>query len=297
MSPRGRIALTVLIATIYAVCYSAIKAGLALAPPLGYAGLRALVAGVALLAVQVLRRGALLPPRRLWPAVLAIATLGTAIGFGAMFMSPGRTGAGIASVLGNTTPLMIVGLAAVFLHEPLTRGKITSLVLAFTGISLIAYRGLTGPQAYGVAGLLLPLAAAAGSACESVIVKRANAGEDVLAVAGWQLTIGSVPLLAASVWLERGRPIAWSPAFAGLLLFLALVGTSFTTALWYWLVQRDHVGRLSVVLLLAPVLGVLLAAAVFGERIGLVEFAGIGLALAGTVVAAWGSIHAEHRKP
>ena len=135
MSPRGRIALTVLIATIYAVCYSAIKAGLALAPPLGYAGLRAFLAGVALLTVQALRRRALLPPRRLWPAVFAIAPLGTAMGFGAMFMSPGRTGAGIASVLGNTTPLMIVGLAAVFLHEPLTGDKIIALALAeFAGI-------------------------------------------------------------------------------------------------------------------------------------------------------------------
>ena len=296
MSPRGRIALTVLIATIYAACYSAIKAGLAFAPPLGFAGLRALTAGLALLGVQALRCRALLPPRRLWPAVLAIAALGTTIGFGAMFMSPGRTGAGIASVLGNTTPLMIVGLAAVVLHERLTRDKIIALALAFTGVSLIAYRGLTGPQAYGVAGLLLPLSAAAGSASESVLAKRANAGEHLLAVAGWQLTIGSFPLLAASVWLERARPIAWSPVFIGLLLFLALVGTSFTTGLWYWLVQRDDVGRLSVVLLLAPVLGLLLAAAVFGERIGLVEFAGIGLAIAGTIVAAWGSFRAAHRQ-
>jgi len=297
MSPRGRLALTVLIATIYAACYSAIKAGLQFAPPLGYAGLRAFLAGVALLAVQALRRQPLLPSRRLWPAVLWIAALSTAIGYGAMFLSPGRTGAGIASVLGNTSPLMVVGLAALFLHEPLTRSKMIALALAFAGVSLIAYPGLTGSQAYGVAGLLLPLVAAAGSAAESVIVKRADTRDGMLAVAGWQLSIGGVPLLAASVWLERGRPIAWSPAFAGLLLFLALVGTSFTTALWYWLVQRDEVSRLSVVLLLAPVLGLLLAAAVFGERIGVVEGAGIALAAAGTAVVSWEALRAQRRKP
>ena len=42
---------------------------------------------------------------------------------------------------------MIVGLATLFLHEPLTRGKMVALALAFTGVSLIAYPGLTGRQA------------------------------------------------------------------------------------------------------------------------------------------------------
>lgn len=292
-TPRGRLALTVLVAAVYAVCYVAIKAGLAFAPPLGYAGLRALLAGVALIGVQAVRRRPLLPPRRLWPAVAAVAALGTSIGFGAMFLSPGRTGAGIASVLGNTSPLMIVVLAAVFLREPLTRGKVVALALALTGVSLIAYPGLAGPAAYGVVGLLLPLLAAAGSASESVIVKRANAGDALLGVAGWQLLIGSAPLLALSAWFERGQAIMWSPTFAGLLLFLALVGTAFTTALWYWLVQRDEVGRLSLVLFLVPVLGLLLAATLFGERIGSLEVAGVALALAGTLVVAWESLHSR----
>ena len=292
MTAAGRIGLTVLIAAVYAVCYSVIKTGLAFAPPLGYAGMRALLAGLALLGFLGFRRRPLLPPRRLWPVIAAIAAFGTAIGYGAMFLSPGRTGAGIASVLGNTTPLMIVGLAAAFLNEPLTRAKVAALVLAFAGVSLIAYPGLAGPRAYGLVGLLLPLLSAAGSAAESVIVKRADAGDAMLRVAAWQLLIGSAPLLGLSLWLERGRPVTWSPTFGGLLLFLSLVGTAFTTALWYWLVQRDEVGRLSLMLFLAPVLGLLLAAALFGERIGLFEAAGVTLAVAGTIVVAWESMHA-----
>lgn len=293
MTPRARLALTVLVAAIYAVCYVAIKSGLTYAPPLRYAGLRALLAGIALAGVLAIRRRPLLPPRRLWPAVAAVAALGTAMGFGTMFLSPGRTGAGIASVLGNTSPLMIVGLAAVFLGEPLTRGKVIALALALTGVSLIAYPGLAGPAAYGLVGLLLPLLAAAGSASESVIVKRADTGEAMLGFAVWQLLIGSIPLLALSAWFERGQPIEWSPTFAGLLLFLAFVGTAFTTALWYWLVQRDEVGRLSLVLFLVPVLGLLLAATLFGERIGGLEAAGVALALAGTLVVAWESMHPQ----
>ena len=292
VTSRGRIALVVLIAFVYGVCYSAIKAGLVYAPPLGYAGLRALIAGAALLAYQAVRRRPLLPPRALWMTVAAVALVGTALGFGAMFLSPGRTGAGIASVLGNTEPLMIVAVAAVFLHEPLTRGKVAALVLAFTGVSLIAYPGLTGPTAYGLAGLLLPLGAAAGAAAESLIVKRANVRTDVLLVAAWQLLLGSVILLGASAGFERAQPVIWSPVFAGLLLFLALAGTAFTTALWYWLIQQDDVGRLSLMLFLAPVFGLLLAAALFGERIGRFELTGVVFAIAGTAVVAWEALRA-----
>ncbi len=291
MTAAVRIGLTVLIAAIYAVCYSVIKTGLAFAPPLRYAGIRAFLAGLALLGLLAFRRLPLLPPRRLWGVIAAIAAFGTAIGFGAMFLSPGRTGAGIASVLGNTTPLIVVGFAAPFLGEPFTPAKVAALVLGIGGISLIAYSGLAGPQAYGVVGVLLPLVSAAGSAAESVIVKRADAGGAILRVAAWQLLIGSVPLLAFSLWLERERSVTWSPTFGALLLFLSFVGTAFTTALWYWLVQRDEVGRLSLMLFLTPVLGLLLGSAVFGERVGSLEVAGVALAVAGTIVVAWESMH------
>jgi O-acetylserine/cysteine efflux transporter len=292
VSPRGRIALTVLIAILYAVCYSVIKAGLAFAPPLRYAGLRVLVAGVALLGFAAVRGKPLRVERRLWPAVAGIAVLSTTIGFGAMFLSPGRTGAGIASVLGNTGPLMVVGLAAALLGERLTRGKMVALLLGFSGVSLIAYPGLAGPDAYGFVGLLLPLVAAAGSAAESIIVKRADIRDAVLGVAAWQLMIGSVPLLALSALFEGEQSVVWSPTFVGLLFYLALAGTALPTVLWYWLVQRDEVGRLSLMLFLAPVLGLLFAAALFGERIGVLEAAGVALAVSGTIVVAWESLQA-----
>lgn len=64
-TPGTRIAVAVLLAGVYALCYSAIKAGLAYAPPLAYAGLRALLAGGALLALLAIRGQPLLPPRRL----------------------------------------------------------------------------------------------------------------------------------------------------------------------------------------------------------------------------------------
>jgi|GEM_PF-2373915 len=58
---RGLIMLGLML--IYSVCFVAIKAGLAFAPPLYFGGIRALVAGLALLVVVVAVRGPLLPTR------------------------------------------------------------------------------------------------------------------------------------------------------------------------------------------------------------------------------------------
>lgn len=277
MTPRGRLGLVVCLAAVYAACYSAIKAGLVYAPPLRFAGLRAVLGGAALLGLVLILGKPLLPPRRFWPGVAALAATGTFLSFGAMFLSPGRTGAGIASVLGNTGPLLVVVLAAIFLGEPVTRAKAASLVLGLAGVSLIAFPAITDPSRRGALGAILPLVAAAGTAVQSVIVKRLEIRDALLPVTAWQFVLGGLPLLLVSAVVERGAVVVWSGTFLSLFLFLTLVGTSAATALWFWLVQDADVGRLTLQLFLVPVFGLGLAMALFRETIGTLEAAGIGI--------------------
>ena len=266
---------------IFALCFVSIKAGLRFAPPLRFAGLRLLIAGFALLSLVVIRREPVIPPRRILLPMLTLALIANTIAYGAMFMSPGRTGAGIASVLGNTQPLFTIVLAAAFLGERMTRGKSVALGFGIAGATLIAYPALVAPSTYGVSGAALALVVSAGSATGSIIVKRMGPLPSLLAVSAWALLIGSVPLLVASTIVERGQPIAWTAEFVILLIFLAVIGTSLTTATWYWLVQRSDVGQLTTFLFLVPVFGIALAAILFGERLNLFEAAGIALIITG----------------
>jgi len=274
-------ALAALLAPLYAGCYAAIKSGLVFAPPLRFAALRALMAGTVLLAITAILRQPLLPPRRFWAGVGALAISGTFFAFGAMFLSPGRTGAGIASVLGNTMPIIIIILAAVFLGEPVTRGKAAALILGFVGVSLIAYPAITDPSGPGLLSAVLPLTAATGFAFASVLIKRMGVGGALLSITAWQLIIGGALLLLVAEWLERGVAVAWTPTFISLLVFLAVLGTALTTTVWYWLVQQGDIGRLSLVLFLVPVLGLALAVALFGESVGILEAIGVVTTLAG----------------
>lgn len=270
---------------IYAACFVLIKAGSRFAPDLAFAGMRTVIAGAALLALVVALRQPLLPPRGSWPWILALALTSTAGAYGAMFVSPGRAGAGIASVLGNLQPIFIVVLAALALGERMTRLSWLTSALGAAGAVLIAAPALAGGDAYGVSGPVLALAASFGFAAGSVLIKRLNPRSGLLALTGWQLLIGSLPLLAASVVYERDAAIVWNARFLAALLFLALVGTSLATAVWYWLVQREELGRLTVFLYLVPVFGLALSLAVYGERIGVAEGAGVALVLGGVGVA------------
>lgn len=285
MTPRGRLALAAGLAVVYALCYSAIKVGLQYAPPLSFGALRALLGGGTVLAFLAVSDRTITLPRELWPGTAGLALIGTVLGYGAMFMSPGRTGAGLAAVMGNTTPLLAMLLAAAVLDEPLTGWRLLALILGSAGVMLIV--GLPfGHASLGTTGdLFLPLTAAAGFATASVLVKWMEIGSAVLRVAGWQLLAGGLGLSGAS-WLV-GTPLAvdWAPRFVGLLAFLGLVGTALTTTVWYWLLQRDDVGRLSVALFVVPVLGLALGMLFFGERLRVHELAGSVLILLSLVAA------------
>jgi drug/metabolite transporter (DMT)-like permease len=282
--PRGRALAVLGLALLSAFCYVAIKAGLEYAPPLFFGGLRATIAGVALLALVVLRGRRPRVPRAHWPWLLLLAFTTTTLSFGGMFLSPGRVGAGIASVLGNLQPLVALVLAALLLGERVTRGKAVALVLGLTGVALITVPGLAeGFTASGV-GSLLALGASTGAAVGSVVLKRIDPRLDLLSVTGWQFVIGALPLLLAAGTWERPTGTVGSPTFLALLLFLALGGTAFTTTVWFWLLRRDEVGRLSMLLFVVPVLGLALAALLYREPITRWEALGAGAIALGIVV-------------
>lgn len=285
VGPRGRLALAILVATAYSVCYAAIKAGLPYAPPLRFAALRAVLAGATLLALVAIRRERLRPPRRLWPATATLAVVSSGFGLSAMFVSPSHAGAGLAAVLGNTGPLLVVVLAAVFLHERITRTKVASLALGLVGVLLIAFpRDSSGPL--DLLAVALPLTAALSVATESVVVKRSALGVDFLRVSAWQYLGGGALLLLLSMALEPRSTIEWSPRFQAALLVLALPGSAFGTALWYWLAQRDDISRLSLALFLTPVLGLALGTTLFGEVITGVQLAGAALLVTACAILA-----------
>ena len=102
-----------------------------------------------------------------------------------------------------------------------------------------------------------------------------------LALTGWQMLIGSFPVLGLSFLFERNLPVKWSLLFISVLLGLALIGSALTTILWAWLLQKYQASTLSVYLFLTPVFALGTAYAAFHEALDPFELSGIGFILAG----------------
>lgn len=298
LSVRRDDAVAVLMAAVYALCFVAIKTGLAYAPPLLFGGMRALIGGAVLLGIALVARQRALPSQRMWRWIPAIALTGTTLTFSAMFLSPMFTGAGVASVLANMQPLFVIVLAGLFLRERMTRGKWITLVMGLAGALLFSAQALFAPggDTRGeVNGAALALLTSLGAAAATVLFKRSGASEGILAITGWSLVLGSVPLLLASANAESAAPVTLNASFAATLLFLALAGTALTTAVWYWLVQRNEASHVAMYLFLIPVFGLAVATTVLGERVSWQEGAGATLIVAGMIAGAWAETNDDKR--
>jgi probable blue pigment (indigoidine) exporter len=275
---RGRTVIMLFLIPFYAACFAA---------------LRLLVAGAGLLLLAGVTRQPLRIARRLWPWLLALALSAGSFGYGAMFMSPGTIGAGIASVLGNTQPVILVALGATLLGERITRQAVGTLVLGLAGVVTLALTAMTEWRLGGLLGALLAFASAVSFAIAALMTKRLGSSAPLLAMTGWQFVLGAALLFALSARWEGGSRILWTPSFVALLLLLGLGGSALTTAVWYWLIQHDDVGRLSLYLYLVPIVGITLAVVIFGERLTLLSAVGMGL----TGFAVLGALRHDARSP
>ena len=285
LSPARQAWLMLVVIAPMAACYPAIKVGLGFAPPLQFAGARTLLGGLILLLVLVIRRKPLWPEARLARWILPLGLLATTLTFGAMFASPAYTGAGIASILGNTQPLIIIVLASLFLGEKIGLIKALALGLGLAGVTLMALPSLREQPGHPLLGAMLALGSSVSAAVASVTMKKLRPGKDLMSLTAWQLVAGSVVLLGLSAVFEPHQTITWTGGFVGLLLFLALAGTALSTWLWFWLLQRAEAGRLSLYLFLVPVSGLLIAMSGFGERLNLLQAGGAALILAAVALS------------
>jgi drug/metabolite transporter (DMT)-like permease len=186
LSPVQQAWLMLVVIVPMAACYPAIKVGLEFAPPLRFAGARTVMGGMALLLVLAIRRKPLWPVARLVRWILPLGVLATTFTFGAMFASPAYTGAGIASVLGNTQPLIIIVLAALFLGEKLSLSKVLALGLGLAGVTLLALPALREQSGHPLLGAMLALGSSASAAVASITVKGLHPGKDLMSLTGWR---------------------------------------------------------------------------------------------------------------
>lgn len=268
---------------VWSSTWLAIKIGLRDLPPISFVALRFVIAAAVLIALSV-GRVRLLPLRPSDYLVLAVTgVLMFALNYTLLFWGELHVSSGLAAVLQATIPIFGMFFAHWMLpDEPLRLQKLFGAVLAIGGVALICGRLLDfgGVRAFwGGVGIVFGGASAAYS---NVLLKARRIQLAPAMLAAWQMIFGTVPLFILGTVVD-GNPARfhWSTMSIFCLLYLAVIGSSLTFLLFYWLLPRMSVTNLQTISLITPPGAVMLGWALGGEKFPLWSLLGGAVVLAG----------------
>jgi drug/metabolite transporter (DMT)-like permease len=280
-------ALMVLVAILWGSAFPVTRVLLEELPPLAAAAWRMAfaAAGVALFAALRGEFRLLLPERGDGPRLAVLALCGGGFFVTAMNFAIFLTGASISSFVIGTYPLLAVAIAAVLLGEPLGRRGIGALAVAALGLVLLARPGGAHVEILGVA---VALGAALSFALYLGLARRwaDPVRLPTLTIAFW-LLISSVLVTGALQLIVEPAALRPSLSLTGwtALLWLALPASALPHILVIATLRRMPASRAAPFLLLMPISGTLIAAAMLGERLDQVQLAGASLILIGIAAA------------
>jgi probable blue pigment (indigoidine) exporter len=284
MSPLGLVFLVV--ASIgWGLNFPIMKHLLSEWPPLSSRGLCGIVGAAALAAIALARRQRLDVPTgmRLRLVLVSWLTIGSWVAF--MGLALLWLSASEAAVIGISIPVWVAFLAWPILGERLSAVRAVSLLVALAGIVvLIGGNGLDA-SVEKLPGLLCALAGAVCVALGTVLTKHFPLKMPPLSLAAWQIAIGCVPIAIVGLIVEQPHVSALSVTGWASMVYMTLIQFCLCYVCWFAALERLPAATASIGTLLVPVVGVLAAAAMLHEPLGVREVMALAVTLGGVAVA------------
>ncbi|WP_425099754.1 EamA family transporter [Tropicibacter sp. S64] len=254
------------------------------APTLTVAALRALPAGLILLALT-----RALPGRDWIGRVFVLGALNFAIFFACLFAAAYRLPGGVAATLGAVQPLIVLLLAWLWINAPLTWAAASAALMGLIGVGML----ILGPgAAFDWIGIAAALVGAVSMAAGTVLTRRWQPPVPPLTFTAWQLTAGGILLVPMALIVDPRLPVMDTRGVLGL-LWLGTAGG----ALAYWAFFRgiSRLGPSAVAALgfLSPLSAVLLGWVILGQALTPLQMLGAALVL-GSV---WAGQRANRPQP
>lgn len=272
------IGITAVAPVVWGANYVVTKQLLPVDVPVWGSALRALPAGLVLLAI------ARELPRGVWwwrSAVLGTMNIGAF--FLLVYVAAQLLPSSVAASVMALAPLAMAGFGWLLVSERPTAQTLLGAVAGIVGV-LVVLGGASG--AIDLRGVAASAAALTMSCAGAVLAKRWNDGTALLSMTAWQLVLGGSVLGVAALLVE-GAPPALSASETAGFAFTSLVATALAYLCWFGGLQRLSAATVGVVGLLNPVTGVLLGALVAHESFTLAQVGGIVLVLGGILAASW----------
>lgn len=262
--------LTALAPAIWGSTYLVTTEALPAGYPISLAVLRALPAGLLLLAVT-----RCLPPRTWLGRTFILGALNFAIFWTLLFVAAYRLPGGVAATLGALQALIVIGMARGILGTPI---RMVAVLAALTGVIGVALLVL-GPDArLDPIGIAAGLGGAVSMAAGTVLSRKWQPPVPALSFTAWQLTAGGLLLLPVALFAEPPLPTLTTTNLAGL-VWLGLVGAALTYWLWFRGVARIEPGAVSMLGMMSPVTAVALGWIWLGQALSPMQVIGAVIVL------------------
>lgn len=295
---RADWASALVVVVIWGLNFVVMKWGLATLSPLLLCALRFLAASLPLLLF-------VRPPPNVRWSLLAAYGLAQGMGqFGLLFtgLKLGMP-AGMASVVLQTQAFFTMLLAAVLMGERPQRWQWLGLGVAACGLGMIGAAKGDGAASMTLLGFVFTLGAAGMWAVSNLLTRvaaRQGPYEPVSFIV-WTSVFPVLPLTLLALWLEGPHAVlqqlqhsGWREV--GAVAYLAVLSTLLGYGLWTRLLQRHAASTVAPLSLLVPVIGLVSAMVLLGERPSTVQWLGTLAVLLGMVINQLGGVWARRRR-
>lgn len=261
----------------WGVSWPIMKIALVEIPPWTFRTISLVCGGLGIMVVAALSGMSLSVPRKEWLPLVIVSLfnitgwhLGSAHGISLMM-------AGRAVLIGFTMPLWATIISYFVLGEKIGRQKIIALFLGLTGLCI-----LLTPQLAAIGdkptGAMFMLIAAVSWGIGTVLVKHFTWSIPILVLTGWQLSLGSLPVILGTLYFEPLPIISQLSVKALMSMAYVIIFPMFFCHWAYYSVVKIFPASIAAMSTMAiPAIGVLSSSVLIGEQIGSLEITALFL--------------------
>jgi len=281
-APAGRVppfavVLIIAISLLWGLNWPAMKLVVGELSPWTFRVVCVTVAGGSLLLLARFGGERVLPPRHLWLPLALLSLFTVTLWHMLTAFALITIGGGRAAVLAFTMPLWASVLSVIVLRERLRWRQLTALGLGLAGIALLLLPELERAGTLPV-GYLLMIAAAMCWGIGTVGQKLKTWQIGILALAGWQLVIGGIPIVAVWAVLEPSPDFSrLTPLGLAALAYVVFVALVFCFSSYIRLVSLLPANIAAISTLAIPVVGLWSSGLLLGEPIGVADAVALAL--------------------
>jgi len=257
-------------------------------PPLTGRGGAGVIGGLVLAALALMRGESLRVPEGQWGRLIGLSMLNVFGWMALMSLALLWLPAGEAAVIAYTMPIWAAVLAWRVLGETLSLRRIIAMLMAFSGIAALMLGDGVHVTPQKLLGLVMAVTGAIGFAGGTVLGKKYPLRMTLLASAGWQIVVGSLPVLLLGLVFETAHVQALTFIGWGTFAYVGLIGFCLAYVCWFAALTLLPASVAAIGTMAVPVIGVVGAAVMLHEPLGIVQIAAFSFTLAGVALATKG---------